>query len=200
MSNYFSYFPTVEHDLTQDGETVTVTNILKRFAFVTNNLDQVDVFHDYRLQDGDRPDIIAAKYYEDSKYAWVVLLFNNIIDPFYEWPLYGQDFTNYLIAKYGTVAKAHTTTKKYFKIIYEGFTTPTSTFGTTPTGNVRVPTKKLEIDLRTYNSLGANDKSVQTAYEYELELNDDRRVIRILDKKYLGDVLDEAVNILGNST
>ena len=191
MSNYFSYFPTINHSLKDDGTYVEVTNILKRFAFREDVESKIDIFYDYSIKDGERPDIIADRYYGDSKYAWVILLFNDIIDPFYEWPLFGEDFRNYLVAKYGNIETAHQTTKKYFRILYQGFTKIDRT---------RVPIKKVEIDITTYNSLGANDKSVQTAYEYEVELNDERRNIRILDEQYLLAVIDEAESILRSTS
>lgn len=191
MSNYFSYFPTTEHDLTGDGDTVTVTNILKRFAFRKSNMDTLDIFSDFNISEGDRPDIIAEKYYNDSRYSWVVLLFNTIIDPFYEWPLFGENFRNYLVAKYGSIEAAHQTTKKYYRILYQSFKKIDGTV---------VPTKKLEIDLTTYNSLGSNEKSTQTAYEWEDEQNNNRMSIRLLDPLYLKTVLEEAESILKTST
>lgn len=191
MSNYFSYFPTTEHDLTGDGDTVTVTNILKRFAFRKSNIDTLDIFSDFDISEGDRPDIIAEKYYNDSRYAWIVLIFNNIVDPFYEWPLFGENFRNYLVAKYGSIEAAHQTTKKYYRILYQGFKKIDGTV---------VPVKKLEIDLTTYNSLGSSEKSTQTAYEWEDEQNNNRMHIRLLDAKYLKRVLEEAESVLRTSS
>ena len=63
----------------------------------------------------------------------------------------------------------------------------------------RVPTKKLEIDLTTYNSLGSNDKSIQTAYEWEVELNDERRNIRLLKDIHLDRLISEVATILRTS-
>ena len=37
------------------------------------------------MQDSDTPEIIADKYYGNVEYHWVVLLFNNIIDPQFEY-------------------------------------------------------------------------------------------------------------------
>ena len=81
MSNYFSYFPSVKHDLKQDGSVITVTNILKRFKIHDDARDQTEVFYAYQLQDGDRADVVAEKYYGNANYAWLVLFSNNIVDP-----------------------------------------------------------------------------------------------------------------------
>ena len=63
-----------------------------------------------------------------------------------------------------------------------------------------VKTKKVEVDLTTYNSLGSNDRSFDTAYEYEVELNDNRRKIRVLNSRYLNTVVDQAHTLLRSAT
>tara|TARA_R110000851_G_scaffold113291_2_gene237835 strand:- start:234 stop:809 length:576 start_codon:yes stop_codon:yes gene_type:complete len=191
MSNYFSYFPTVKHSLKDNGSTVEVTNILKRFAFRDSVGGDVDNFYEHSIEEGDRPDILADKLYGNSNYAWIILLFNDMVDPIYEWPLFGQDFTNFITAKYGSVTAANEKVQAYYKILYQGFTRIDSQV---------VKTKKVEVDLTTYNSLGSNDKSFDTAYEYEVELNDNRRKIRVLNSRYLNTVVDQAHTLLRSAT
>jgi len=99
MSNYFSYFPTTLHDLRQTGQKTEVTNILRRFKVRSALKDRTDVFYEYSIQFGDRPDVIAEKFYGNPDYAWVVLHFNDIIDPQFGWPLFGVDFDNFVICK-----------------------------------------------------------------------------------------------------
>ena len=187
MANYFSYFPSTIHDAKQDGTLVAVTNILKRFIIKDSVANRVDRFQEYNIEDGDRPDVIADRFYGDSNYAWVILIYNRIIDPFYEWPLFGAEFTNYITNKYGSVSAAMATNKKYYRILYDGFVKIDRT---------RVPAKKLEIDLTTYNTLAGNEKSIQTAYEWEVEQNDERRNIRILDDLYVDRLSNELETIL----
>ena len=187
MSNYFSYFPTVEHDLKQDGSAITVTNILKRFKIHDDARDQTEVFYPYQLQDGDRPDIVAEKYYGNANYAWLVLFSNNIVDPVKEWPLYGTDFRNYLVTKYGSIESANTTVKKRYKVLSAAFRKIDGTV---------IPKRRLEIDETTYNTLSEADRELQTAYEYEVEVNDDKRKIHLIDSSYLSVITDQVENIL----
>ena len=187
MSNYFSYFPTVKHDLKQDGSVVTITNILKRFKIHDDVREQTEIFYPYQLQDGDRPDIVAEKYYGSANYAWLVLFSNNIVDPVKEWPLYGQDFINYVATKYGTVESAMTTTKKRYKVLSAAFRKIDGTV---------IPKRRVEIDETTFNTLSEADKEFQTAYEYEVEVNDDKRKIHLIDVAYLSIITDQVENIL----
>ena len=187
MSIYFSYFPTVKHDLKQDGSVVTVTNILKRFKLHDDARDQTEVFYPYQLQDGDRPDVVAEKYYGNANYAWLVLFSNNIVDPVKEWPLYGTDFTNYMKSKYGSIELANTPVKKRYKVLSAAFRKIDGTV---------IPKRRLEIDETTFNTLSEADKEFQTAYEYEVEVNDDKRKIHLIDVAYLSIITDQVENIL----
>ena len=187
MSNYFSYFPSVEHDLKQNGTFVTVTNILKRFKIHDDVRDLTEIFYPYQLQDGDRPDVVAEKYYGNANYAWLVLFSNNIVDPVKEWPLYGTDFRNYLVTKYGSIESANTTVKKRYKVLSAAFRKIDGTV---------IPKRRLEIDETTFNGLDEEDREFQTAYEYEVEVNDDKRKIHLLDSSYLSVITDQVEDIL----
>ena len=84
MAGYFSYFPDTFHDLRNTGSKTQVTNILRRFKVKDVLQDRADIFYEYSIQDGDRPDIIAEKFYGNANYAWIVLHYNDIIDPFFD--------------------------------------------------------------------------------------------------------------------
>ena len=144
-------------------------------------------YYDYNIQDGDRPDVIAQKYYGNEDYAWLVLFSNNIVDPIKEWPLFGTDFTNYVKSKYGSIELANTTTKKRYKVLSAAFKKIDGTV---------IPKRRVEIDETTYNTLSEADKEIQTAYEYEVEVNDNKRNIRLIDSVYLMDIQDQVEQIL----
>jgi len=50
-----------------------------------------------------RSDIISNAYYKDPNLDWLLWLTNDIVDPYYQWNLSEQDFSDYLIKKYGSV-------------------------------------------------------------------------------------------------
>lgn len=189
MSNYFSYFPTTANDLTQTNNYVQVTNILRRFKFRSSIAETLGVFYEYTIQNGDRPDTIAEKYYGDSKYAWVVLHFNTIIDPFFGWPLFDQNFNNYIEGKYGSIATAQATTHEYRKIL--------SNKTVLYDGTV-IPKRYIAVDQTTYNATGSASRELVTKYDYEIELNEEKRKIKLLDSRYLPQVRTEVENILRN--
>lgn len=187
MSDYFKYFPKIQHDIKNIGQSVTLTNILRRFIVRTDVQDRTDVFYEYQVQEGDRPDTIASKYYDDADLAWIVLHYNNIQDPYFEWPLFGSDFTNYIKTKYGSVPNAQQGIYEYRQVLNE----PSVRYDGT-----KIKKRYLVIDQETYNTLSEIDRESITNYDYEVERNDRNREIRILDKKYINRVSSELKNIV----
>jgi len=189
MSNYFSYFPLVAHDLKGDGKFVALQNIMRRFKIKSSVKSAVGVYHSYDIQAGDRPDTIAHKYYGNSKWAWVVLHFNDIQDPLWDWPMFDPMFSDYVKNKYGSLASASTTIHEYRwiyqerEISYDGIVTPE---------------KYYIVDETTYNTLNINERKAVTQYDYETEINDAKRKINILDAKYLPQLEAEVKNIIKN--
>ena len=187
MSEYFKYFPTVKHDLTNNGQTVELTNILRRFIVKSKVKDRSDIFYEYNVQEGDRPDIIAEKYYGDADYAWIVLHFNNIIDPVFDFPLFGNDLTNYIKGKYGSVINSQSEVHEYRQIISEAETLYDGT---------KIPERYYVIDKTTYDSVSPLERRTIYKYDWELEENERKRLIKILDRRYLDMILDEVQIVL----
>ena len=187
MSNYFSYFPTTLHDLRKTGQKTEVTNILRRFKVRSALKDRTDVFYEYSIQFGDRPDVIAEKFYGNPDYAWVVLHFNDIIDPQFGWPLFGVDFDNFVIGKYGSMASAKSTIKNYYKVIRDA---------TVKNDGTRVPKFELVVDQTTFNTLSPTQRRSETQYDYEVERNEELKQIRLIEPRYLSQMIDEVETIL----
>jgi hypothetical protein len=189
MSAYFTYFPTTENDLEQNGSVESVTNILRRFKVKNSVKDRLDVYYDYQIRAGDRPDTIAEKYYGSSAHAWIVLHYNDIIDPIFDWPLFNQDLDNYIKSKYGSIAAAQASVYEYRRIL-----TPKQTL----VDGTIVQERYVVIDKTTYDTLGESEKQSISSYDYELEKNEQKRIIKILDNKYLNQIIGEVEDILRN--
>ena len=189
------YFDTLPKIIKTDakGNSYLLTNILARANLLQSFLTSPAIYYEYDIQDGDTPEIIAHKYYGDVYRYWVVLFANQIIDPQWEWPMSGVVFESYIDNKYTSATPAVnplTTVHHYEKQID---TLDISTNITT--------TNKIAISLGTYNSLttGTTNYSLATGtvkvtisknliniYNYELQLNEDKRNIKILKNNYVG--------------
>ena len=187
MSNYFSYFPTVQHDLTNIGQTVDLTNIIRRFKVKSSLFTDTRAYNEYSIQAGERPDIVADKFYDDPSYAWLILLFNEIDDPIFGWPLFNKEFDDYIIGKYGSISSTQGTVHEYRKVLTE----KSVKFDGTIIGK-RIVT----IDLTTYNTLGESVRESISKYDYEEELNDKKAEIKILKPRYVSEVRKQVQGIL----
>lgn len=232
MSRYFRYFPTVQYDLIKDGNEITLTNIMRRFVVDSKLKEQIDIFYDYTIQAGDRPDVIAEKYYGDANLAWLVLHFNDITDPFFGWGLNDVDLENYIRGKYGSIPAAQAEVHEYRQVLneartfYDGTVIPKryvvvddafllwDTWNISTTYNKGDTVKYTDPETnvtRGYialqdNMTGENPKSNPTKwqlagdpvskYDYEVEQNDKKRQIKILDKRYVDQVIAEVKTIL----
>jgi hypothetical protein len=106
---YFNYFPKIGYDVRGEKNNVRIefiTNILTRTRKkleVTNN----NFFDKYFVKDGDRPDILAHKFYGDSDLHWIILYANYMTNPWYDWPMTYFDLQKYVAKKYDDVNGIH---------------------------------------------------------------------------------------------
>ena len=176
MSYYFRPFPTVNYSHKKNKNFELLTNITLRYKVREIVKQQKTIYYDYVIKDSDRPDIIAYKYYKDETLDWILLITNDIIDPYYDWPLTQEGFNAYMKSLYGSVSKSQTTVYEYRKIL--------TNQSVRNDGSV-IPKRTVVVDLNTYNSLVATDREIIYAYDYYLEQNDAKRNIKILDKRFI---------------
>jgi hypothetical protein len=118
VSPYFDNFPKINYSLSDDKKiTDSVTNIFKRYAMLREVLSNSSSYVLYEIDDGDTPEIIAEKVYNDAGAGWIILYANQIMDPQFDWHLSDANFKNYIEAKYGSVAAAQSTVHHYEKVV-----------------------------------------------------------------------------------
>ena len=58
------------------------------------------IFAKYSVPDGETPEMVAFFLYKDVAYHWIILLFNQIINTYYDWPLSTRNFQRFVSNKY----------------------------------------------------------------------------------------------------
>lgn len=183
--DYFKRFPTVEYRLSEVG---SITTMARTVPNMTVKL-QLDIFEGetlayqtYRIKDRDRPDTIAAEMYGASRYAWVIMLANNMRD-WYDWPLSDEEFRNYMNKKYesssgigdgDSVSRA--TIAQYIWITEDG--------------------RELSVDEPAYQTLAPHVRRTVTVYDQEYAANDSRRIIRLPTMDELGMIIRQMEMVL----
>lgn len=131
LYNYFSKLGTT----TYNGELVV--DIIKNVRFKEFVKKNVVTYYPYTVKEGERVETIAYNYYEDERYAWVVYLSNNIIDPYHQWPLSVKDFSKFIIAKYGSIETAQQKISFYRNNWYNDDSILTTSAYSALTGNLK---------------------------------------------------------------
>ena len=218
MANFFNYYPLTFY--TVDANTTsldTVTNIISRFAFENSLKENSAAFYKYNIKDTDTPESIASKYYNNPERHWIVLLFNDIIDPQYDWPLNYNNFVEYVDKKYAANGASNTTVQsglawaQSINNIHSYYQVNTRTVSTSTADNKTI-TEKIQVTANTYanviqstrtftleNGAVVTEKVTKeklTYYDYEMQVNESKRTIKLLKPEFAGSVVEEFKQII----
>ena len=97
---YFKSFPYTLYSLDNTSTIQVVTNITTRVALSDEVKNNLALFDQYDVRDGETPELVADKFYKNSELHWLVLHYNDIIDPRFDWPLSTNNLKNYVAGKY----------------------------------------------------------------------------------------------------
>ena len=170
---YFRYYPKIAYDIrgVEDNERDDiVTNILARVLVKCHGWKDVDgsshealvatcEFEKHIIVDGEKPEILAHKFYGDSELHWIILYSNgaSFLNPYYDWPMTNFDLQKFVAKKYANINATHH---------YE------------------------DVDGYEVDSTAPNAGAI-TNYKHEEVVNDAKRVIRIIQPRYVDLVVDE---------
>jgi hypothetical protein len=190
---YFDNLPKIIYTDSKGVRTIR-TDLLARASVIPKILFNPMLYYKYDIQDGDTPEIVAHKYYNDSYRYWIVLFANQMLDPQWDWPLSSNQFNAYLNDKYKD-ENIYNTVHHYEKVV----TTFDQTTLTTTSNTVEISEEEynlLDTGTTTY-SLPTGpvdvtiDGNVVSVYEYELGLNEAKRTINILNSSYVDQIEKE---------
>ena len=194
MANrYFRNIPDFEYvNRTKDGQFISnytqVKNFFKKGKIREDLFQDLTVFEKYSIRGDDRPDNVAYEIYGDATLDWVVLLSNNIVNIYNEWPLSQQAFETYVLDKYKTLTKLDEVHH------YESNEVKDSSGVIIFPKGVRVSAAQsvsyfepLSDEQVTVNPVS---KAV-TNYQYEQSVNDKKRRIFLIKPIYLNVVFDD---------
>lgn len=98
-------FFTLPGKIEYDGRVLV--DITKRVNIVQELLKNKDFYYDYVVMEGQTPEIVAFDKLNDVKYYWIILLINEIYDPFYQWYMGYNEIIYYSKLKYGDPEYLH---------------------------------------------------------------------------------------------
>jgi len=160
-------FPVIPYDVLGDNNFKSMTNLLRRVA-IRSKVKANTLFYDtYDVKNGETPESIAHKLYGDAELHWIVLMTNDIVDVYHQWPMSEAQFTAYVNDKYENINGIH-----HYEISQQSGDT----------------TKKIRVGQTNEDFPSATPI---TNYEYEVREQDEKRKIRLLDPSYVSQVENE---------
>jgi hypothetical protein len=99
--NFFSDFPKISYTLDDFGSKQVVVDIFKRVIISKEYLENSLYFEEYEVLHGETPEEVSFRFYGTSNLNWAILMFNNILDPRFEWPVSEESLYKIVEEKYG---------------------------------------------------------------------------------------------------
>ena len=166
---------------------VRVKNLFRRVKLRDDLQSAFTMFNKYYIPDGSRPDIVAEDLYGNPDLDWVVCLTAGIVNINNDWPLSSRDIYRFSESKYGTDLNN----------IHHYETTEVKD----DSGRVVLPARKHVDSTFTIPKPGTDAATLNPVvgvsnYEYEVELNENKRGIYVLRQEYLQQFLNDMRTIM----
>ena len=98
---YFDKFPKIEYN------GVRMPDVSIRYKINELVRDSVNTYELYRLSENEKVEDVAYRIYGDVTYNWIILLMNDITDPFNEWYRNDTELASYIDDLYGNPIAVH---------------------------------------------------------------------------------------------
>jgi len=174
---YFSKFGKMQYGFDKNTYK-TVTDIMKRVKVRDKIINEMSLYNKYDVKSGETPETIAFKHFGNPELHWVILLTNNIQDRYYDWPMSEQEFELFITDKYSNPAGIH-----HYEV--------TQSSGKLSGNGPDDYTHKVEVNSTTSGATSISNR------EYEQRIQDKKRLIKLLDPRFLSTFLSEFNALIG---
>lgn len=163
-----------------DPKFLVSKNIWRRAEILREYKSSLAMFDEYIVQNGEKPEDIALKFYENPFYNWTLLVINDIVNFHEQWPRSTKQLQEYCAAKYDnpTATKDYITTevKKGTNIIV-------------PAGKV-VPSTFQITYYDGSTTVTANPVASRSFYQFEESVNAEKERIQLVKPEYIEDFVE----------
>lgn len=190
---------------------VSQVDLYLKYKIKNEVLNNTSLFYPYIWKDYDTPWTLAKKYYGSEKYHWVIFYSNNFFDLAGDFPLTGDSLDRFLVKKYkpevidysyGASLSAYNadtddgrlqSTQLYMQITihhyedsngyivdedtYNLLNAEISGYGQSPYGDYYGDSIE--------NTGSVNSGKIVYVYDYEIDINEAKRNIQVLDNEYI---------------
>jgi hypothetical protein len=101
---YFNQFPKIYYDFPQDESSTTLqilTDITTNVRVRKQVLENITLYDEYDMMEGETPEIVAEKVYGNAELHWVIMLVNQRYDYIQDFPMSSNELEQHVINVYG---------------------------------------------------------------------------------------------------
>ncbi len=182
---YFENFPTTKFH----GETLAdITRKAKLDSIVESS---ALAYMTYTIAEGERPEDVAYLYYDSVQYSWLVLMANDIIDPYSHWPKSEKELDEYIKVQYAK--EANTTGDAVIEWAKN------ATIGSNILYYQEFEDPAIQLNRASYLNTSPTEKAKfypVRVYDYEFSQNEARREIVLINKGLLSTIKDQLGTVL----
>ena len=191
------------------GDYTRIKNMFRVYKLSDNAKRHALQFYKYTIPEGARPEDVAMDVYDRTDFHWIVLMVNEIVDVYEQWPKDRQTLEKLVTDKVADGQYAPPT----FEGDPIGPATPDSTHHletlerTDSDGNVVIPAGLTVSDDWSYTYrhstspsiektlLASTDTAAISNFDYEDSLNEKKRTIELLKPEYVQTFIQDFENI-----
>ena len=108
---FFKNIPNINYDFKSDGKFFQAKDMFRKVSTWSYLQEGVTGYSYYRITEGERPDVVAARLYGDSTLYWLFFLVNENLQDLSDWPKSNSLFVKFMDRKYpGTCLEASSST------------------------------------------------------------------------------------------
>lgn len=231
--SYFSKFPKYLTSAA-DRKKIVITDFFRR-VHLGSDFSKYSVFLlPYIVGDGETPEMVSNRFYNNPLYHWVVLLVNGIIDPRTEWVMTDVQMNELIYDKYDFDITVPDVTKYSVNNVVTSSNGGAFLVKNVGTSTIRLRSTKGPITLAITDILRNVTKNISslsmtaitdpsefihhyidstinlvvdynianpnlvaiTNFQYEEDVNEQKRLVKVLDSKYLNEFVKDFENII----
>jgi hypothetical protein len=201
----FNKFPRLIYSLEDDlSDPTEVTDITFPVRILESYARDKKYYYKAIVKEGLTPENMAYLLYGNVQLHFVLLLFNKMLDPQFDWPMSQTNLEKYIVKKYGSLESAYSSNVEFYLV-----TTKYSSESETPAIEKRKVTEDTYNDWENnegnvywgneyYATLNngqtihyINEKQYVNGYDYEVRLNEARREINVIHPQYMDSITQE---------
>jgi hypothetical protein len=144
---YFNNFPQMLYNFPIGGsdKVVVVRDITANVRIIKSVLENITLYDEYDIVDGESPEIVSNKVYETSEYHWVLMIVNQRFDYLADWPMTYDRLVQYCIDKYGDTTSIHHYEDTEFNVVNSDYPSAIPIDNITYEGRINESKRRIKI-------------------------------------------------------